>query len=65
MAKKKILLKDRKHQFTKIHKRIEAEKIVKHTPPEKIVKQVVTKEIPVQKEIVEEEVEPPAEVNFS
>ncbi|XP_035431424.2 uncharacterized protein LOC118263498 isoform X3 [Spodoptera frugiperda] len=61
VAKKKILLKDRKHQFTKIHKRIEAEKIVKHTPPEKIVKQVVTKEIPVQKEIVEEEVEPPAE----
>lgn len=38
---------------------------MKHTPPEKIVKQVVTKEIPVPKEIVEEEVEPPAEVNFS
>ncbi|KAF9794021.1 hypothetical protein SFRURICE_015190 [Spodoptera frugiperda] len=65
VAKKKILLKDRKHQFTKIHKRIEAEKIVKHTPPEKIVKQVVTKEIPVQKEVIEEEVEPPAEAKVT
>ncbi|KAF9416276.1 hypothetical protein HW555_006350 [Spodoptera exigua] len=65
VAKKKILLKDRKHQLTKIPKRIEAEKIVKHMPPEKIVKQVVTKEVPIQKEIIEEEVEPPAEAKVT
>lgn len=51
VAKKKMLLKDKK-SHTKIPKRIE----------EKPIKQVIHKEIPIPKEIIEEEPEPPAEV---
>ncbi|CAH0628618.1 unnamed protein product [Chrysodeixis includens] len=54
VAKKKMLLKDKK-SHTKIPKRIE----------EKPVKQVIHKEVPIPKEIIEEEPEPPAEAKVT
>ncbi|PZC79843.1 hypothetical protein B5X24_HaOG215712 [Helicoverpa armigera] len=54
VAKKKIILKDKKNH-TKIPKKIE----------EKIVKPVIHKEVPPKKEIIEEEVEPPAEAKVT
>ncbi|XP_047023007.1 uncharacterized protein LOC124632278 [Helicoverpa zea] len=54
VAKKKIILKDKKNH-TKIPKKIE----------EKIVKPVIHKEVPLKKEIIEEEVEPPAEAKVT